>query len=134
MQSLDISSVRVLMQALDQIHSTTDLAALPSVLFSSLKELVPDATVTLEELDLKTGVVTSHQSEDCWSTDLKLRLISSEAPSEQRGHRHDRTESLPWTSQCDFSAHSGDAARSAATGIPASMGSAGNDRSTKSSH
>jgi DNA-binding CsgD family transcriptional regulator len=75
MQSIDILSLRALMQALERIHSTVDLVVLPNVLFSALKELVPDATVTLEELDLATGIVTSHQSEDCWSQELKARLV-----------------------------------------------------------
>jgi len=43
MQSIDIVSVRALMQALEQIHSSTDLVVLPGVLFSAIKQLVPDA-------------------------------------------------------------------------------------------
>ena len=58
MNSLDLSSVRALMRALEQIHSTLDLEVLPQALFSALEELVPDVACTLDQLDLKTGVTT----------------------------------------------------------------------------
>jgi hypothetical protein len=57
MQSLDILSIRHLLQALEQIHSTMDLAALPRVFFSALNQLVPDAMLTLEELDAGSHAV-----------------------------------------------------------------------------
>jgi hypothetical protein len=46
------------MGALEQIHSTMDLEVLPEALFSALEDLVPDAACSLDELDIKTGVVT----------------------------------------------------------------------------
>ena len=46
------------MRALEQIHSTMDLAALPEKLFSAVTAVVPGAVFTLDELDLTTGVVT----------------------------------------------------------------------------
>jgi GAF domain-containing protein len=58
MNSLDIFSVRALMRALEQIHSTTDATPLPERLFSALLALVPGAFFTLDELDLRTGQVT----------------------------------------------------------------------------
>ena len=58
MNSLDILSVRALMRALEQIHSTLDLQVLPEVLFSALEDLVPDAGYSLDQLDLESGVVT----------------------------------------------------------------------------
>ena len=64
MNSLDILSVRALMRALEQIHSTKDLSDLPQVLFSTLKSLVPGAMVTFDLLDLKTERATTRISED----------------------------------------------------------------------
>jgi GAF domain-containing protein len=58
MASLDIFSVRALMQALEKIHSTLDLEVLPEALFSALEDLVPDAGCSLDQLDLGTGIVT----------------------------------------------------------------------------
>jgi DNA-binding CsgD family transcriptional regulator len=58
MHPLDIFSVRALMQALEKIHSTMDLAILPEALFSALEELVPDAGCSFDQLDLQTGAVT----------------------------------------------------------------------------
>ena len=58
MNSLDFSSVRALMRALEQIHSTLDLEVLPQALFSALEELVPNAACTLDQVDLKTGMMT----------------------------------------------------------------------------
>jgi hypothetical protein len=64
MNSLDIFSVRALMQALEKIHSTMDLSALPNSIYSALKGLVPGAMVTFDQLDLKSGVATTRISED----------------------------------------------------------------------
>jgi hypothetical protein len=58
MNSLDSFSVRALMRALEQIHSTMDLAALPEKLFSAVAAVVPGAVFTIDELDVTTGVVT----------------------------------------------------------------------------
>src|SRR5215472_8783371 len=58
MNSLDILSVKALMRALEQIHSTLDLEALPEALFCALEDLVPDASCSLDQLDLQGGVVT----------------------------------------------------------------------------
>src|SRR5215472_16073595 len=58
MNSLDILSVRALMRALEQIHSTLDLEVLPKALFCALEDLVPDAECSLHQLDLESGVVT----------------------------------------------------------------------------
>ena len=55
------------MQALEQIHSTMDLKALPERLFSAVGALIPGATLTLVHQHLKTGAVTSFRSEDLWS-------------------------------------------------------------------
>ena len=59
MNSLDIFSVPALMRALEQIHSTMDLEVLPEALFSALECLVPDAGLSLDLLDLKSGVAGS---------------------------------------------------------------------------
>src|SRR5690349_3350296 len=64
------------MQVVVQIHSTRDLAALPEVLFSAVKNLVPGAMVTYDQLDLKTGVATSISSADRFvSTEVKARVL-----------------------------------------------------------
>ena len=73
MNSPDIFDLQALMQALEQIHSTMDLAALPEKLFSAVGALIPGATLTLVQLDLKTGAVTSFRSEDLWSKAQMLR-------------------------------------------------------------
>jgi DNA-binding CsgD family transcriptional regulator len=67
MNSPEIFNLQALMQALEQIHSTMDLAALPEKLFSAVRALIPGATLTLVQRDLKTGVVTSFGNEDLWS-------------------------------------------------------------------
>jgi hypothetical protein len=64
MNSLNIFSVRPLMRALEQIHSTRDITELPQVLFSTPKSLVPGAMVTFDHLDLKTNIATTRISED----------------------------------------------------------------------
>jgi hypothetical protein len=64
MNSLNIFGVRALMQALQQIHSTIDREALPEVLFSAVRGRVPAARLSIDQLDLKTGIVTSATSED----------------------------------------------------------------------
>ena len=58
MNSLDILSVKALMRALEQIHSTLDLEVLTEALFCALEDLVPDASCSLDQLDLQGGVVT----------------------------------------------------------------------------
>ena len=64
MNSLDILSVRALMRALEQIHSTLALEVLPEALFSALEDLVPDAGFSLDQLDLQSGVVTDVTNEN----------------------------------------------------------------------
>ena len=76
MNSLDIFSVRALMQALEQIHSTKDLCDLPQVLFSALKSLIPGAMVTFDQLDLKTRIATTQISEDSSvGAEVKTRVL-----------------------------------------------------------
>jgi DNA-binding CsgD family transcriptional regulator len=76
MNSLDIFSVRALMQALQQIHSTMDLFELPESLFSAVRRLVPDSLLSIDHLDLKTGVVMSVSSEDrLFSDETKRRIV-----------------------------------------------------------
>jgi len=76
MNSLDIFSVRALMQALEQIHSTKDLCDLPQVLFSALKSLIPGAMVTFDQLDLKTRIATAQISEDSSvGAEVKTRVL-----------------------------------------------------------
>jgi hypothetical protein len=76
MNSPDIFNVRVLMRALEQIHSTMDLEVLPETLFSAVKELVAGAQFTFEQLDLRTGVVTSMTSPDSvFSEEIKKRIL-----------------------------------------------------------
>ena len=76
MNSLDIFSVRALMQALEQIHSTKDLCDLPQVLFSALKSLIPGAMVTFDQLDLKTRITTTQISEDSSvGAEVKTRVL-----------------------------------------------------------
>ena len=58
MNSPDILSVRGLMRALKQIHSTVELEVLPEALFSAFQDLVPDAGCSLNQLDLRSGIVT----------------------------------------------------------------------------
>ena len=47
MNSLDLFSVRALMQALEQIHSASELVALPEALFSAVRVLVPAARLSI---------------------------------------------------------------------------------------
>ena len=76
MKSLDIFSVRALMQALEQIHSTKDLCDLPQVLFSTLKNLIPGAMVTFDQLDLKTRIAATQISEDSLvGGEVKARVL-----------------------------------------------------------
>jgi hypothetical protein len=76
MNSLDIFSVRVLMQALERIHSTRDIAEFPQVIFSTLKSLVPGAMVTFDHLDLKTNIATKRISEDSLvGAEVKARVL-----------------------------------------------------------
>jgi hypothetical protein len=76
MNSLDIFNVRALMRALEQIHSTMDLEVLPETLFSAVRELVAGAQLTFEQLDLRTGVVTSMTSRDSvFSEEIKKRIL-----------------------------------------------------------
>jgi DNA-binding CsgD family transcriptional regulator len=76
MNSLDLFSVRALMQALEQIHSARELATLPKSLFSAVRALVPGAVFTIDELDLTTGVVTELTSvERLFPQDIKKRVL-----------------------------------------------------------
>jgi len=76
MKSLDIFSVRALMQALEQIHSTKDLCDLPQVLFSTLKNLIPGTMVTFDQLDLKTRIAATQISEDSLvGGEVKARVL-----------------------------------------------------------
>jgi hypothetical protein len=76
MNSLNIFSVRALMQALQQIHSTLDLEALPEALFSAVQRIITDAMVTFDHLDLKTGVATSVSSMDRFvPVEVKARVL-----------------------------------------------------------
>src|SRR6516225_1356525 len=76
MKSLDIFSVRALMQALEQIHSTKDLCDLHQVLFSTLKNLIPGAMVTFDQLDLKIRIATAQISQDSSvGAEVKTRVL-----------------------------------------------------------
>jgi DNA-binding CsgD family transcriptional regulator len=76
MNSLDLFSVRALMQALQQIHLTLDLEALPESLFAAVRGLVPDSRLSIDQLDLKTGVVMSVSSEDrFFSEEMKRKIV-----------------------------------------------------------
>jgi DNA-binding CsgD family transcriptional regulator len=76
MNSLNIFSVRALMLALEQIHSARELVALPEAFFSAARGLVPAARFSIDQLDLKTGIVTSVTSEDrLFSEETKQRII-----------------------------------------------------------
>jgi DNA-binding CsgD family transcriptional regulator len=76
MNSLDMFSVRTLMRALEQIHSTKDLSDLPQVLFSTLKSLVPGAMVTFDLLDPTTKLATTRISEDSLvEAEVKARVL-----------------------------------------------------------
>jgi DNA-binding CsgD family transcriptional regulator len=76
MNSLDLFSVRALMQALQQIHSIMDLFALPESLFSAVRGLVPESRLSIDQLDLKTGVVMSVSSEDrFFSEEMKRKIV-----------------------------------------------------------
>jgi hypothetical protein len=57
-------SIRALMRALEQIHSARELVTLPASLFSAVRGLVSDARLSIDQLDLKSGFVTSVTSED----------------------------------------------------------------------
>jgi DNA-binding CsgD family transcriptional regulator len=64
------------MQALEQIHSTMDLFALPHSLFSAVRGLVPNSRLSLDQLDLKTGIVMSVSSEDrFFSEEMKRKIV-----------------------------------------------------------
>jgi DNA-binding CsgD family transcriptional regulator len=64
------------MQALQQIHSTLDLEALPETLFSAVQRIITDAMVTFDHLDLKTGVATSVSSMDRFvPVEVKARVL-----------------------------------------------------------
>jgi len=58
MNSLDIFSLEALMRALAKIHSSMDLEVLAEALFCALEDLVPDARCSLDQLDLRSGIVT----------------------------------------------------------------------------
>jgi DNA-binding CsgD family transcriptional regulator len=74
--SLDIFSVRALMRALEQIHSTMDLEVLPEALFSAVRELVAGALFSFEQLDLRTGFGVSMISRDLvFPEEMKKRII-----------------------------------------------------------
>jgi hypothetical protein len=76
MNSLDLFSVRALMQALQQIHSTLDLEALPEALFSAVQRMITDVMVTFDHLDPKTGVATSVSSMDRFvPVEVKARVL-----------------------------------------------------------
>jgi len=76
MDSLDLFSIRAMMQALQQIHSIMDIFARPGSLFSTVRGLVPDSRLSIDELDLKTGVVKSVSSEDrFFSKGMKRKIV-----------------------------------------------------------
>jgi DNA-binding CsgD family transcriptional regulator len=76
MNSLDIFSVRALMRALEQIHSTLDLEILPETLFSAVRELVAGAQFSFDQLDLRTGVGISMISRDLvFPEEMKKKII-----------------------------------------------------------
>jgi DNA-binding CsgD family transcriptional regulator len=77
MNSLDILSVRALMRALEQIHSTLDLEVLPEALFSALEDLVPAASCSLDQLDLQGGIVTDVTNGNLVVPEQVLELIPS---------------------------------------------------------
>jgi DNA-binding CsgD family transcriptional regulator len=64
------------MQALEQIHSTKDLCNFPQVLFSTLKNLIPGAMVTFDQLDLKIRIASTQISEDSLvGAEVKTRVL-----------------------------------------------------------
>jgi hypothetical protein len=64
------------MQALQQIHSTMDRETFPEALFSAVRGLIPAARFSIDQLDLKTGSVTSLTSEDrLFSEETKRRIV-----------------------------------------------------------
>ena len=75
MNSLDLFSVRALMQAPQQIHSTMDLAALPGKLFSAVKTLVSGAVFIMDHLDVTTGVVIELTSVGYAPESMKERIL-----------------------------------------------------------
>lgn len=76
MNSLDLSDIRALMQAVTQIYSTMDLFALPEKSFLAVRGLVPGAVFTIDELDVKTGAVTELTSAKFFfPEDLKKRAL-----------------------------------------------------------
>jgi len=76
MNSLYLFSVRALMRALEQTHSTLDLDVLRERLFSAITALVPGAVSTIDELDLTTGVVAELTSvERLFPEDIKKRVL-----------------------------------------------------------
>jgi DNA-binding CsgD family transcriptional regulator len=76
MNSIDIFSVQALLRALEQIHSARELVALPESLFSAVRGLISDARVSIDQLDLKTGFVTSVSSEDrFFSEEMKRKIV-----------------------------------------------------------
>jgi hypothetical protein len=81
MNSLDLFSVRALMQVLQQIHSTMDFEALPETLFSAVRGLAPDSRLSIDQLDLKTGIVMSVSSEDRFFSEEMKRKIVELVPS-----------------------------------------------------
>ena len=64
------------MRALEQIHSTMDLSALPDSILSALKELVLGSMVTFDQLDLKIGIATTQISEGSLvGPEVKTRVL-----------------------------------------------------------
>jgi hypothetical protein len=64
------------MQAVEQIHSTKDLEVLPETFFSAIRGLVPDSRLSIDQLDLKTGVVNSVSSEDRrFPEEMKRKIV-----------------------------------------------------------
>jgi hypothetical protein len=76
MNWLDLFSVRPLMQAVQQVRSALDLETLPGIFFSAVQGVIPDAMVTFDHLDLKTGVATSVSSMDRFvPVEVKARVL-----------------------------------------------------------
>ena len=68
MNSLNIFSVRALIGALEQIHSTMDLASLPEALYSALRGLMP----TLLHL-IAPQIALAHRNAQAFTGRLSVR-------------------------------------------------------------
>jgi hypothetical protein len=76
MESLSLAAVRKLLLAVERIHSVTEPDSFGPEVFAAMAEVLPEAFISFEQLDVRTRAVNSVRSEEERMTvKIKQRMI-----------------------------------------------------------